>query len=105
AYRSLIDHTSFGFDPGDRSSERVESRFDAMLQSGLLDEVRDATRDMATIDAQLSDWMDQYEADVSLYLAGSSVHFDRSGLIKTSNTRSSFINATTRWRSPYQTSK
>ncbi len=52
AYRSLIDHTSFGFDPGDRSSERVESRFDAMLQNGLLDEVRGLAPNLGRTAAQ-----------------------------------------------------
>jgi tRNA dimethylallyltransferase len=41
SYMPLVDHVSFGMDAGKRSSERVEARFDRMLQDGLADEVRD----------------------------------------------------------------
>ena len=41
AYEPLIPFTAVGFDPGDRLSDRVEERFGAMLERGLLDEVRD----------------------------------------------------------------
>jgi len=39
AYRPLIEHVSFGFDPVDLSSERIEERFRTMLEEGLLEEV------------------------------------------------------------------
>ena len=39
-YRPRIPLLAIGLDPGDSLPERVESRFDAMLDNGLLDEVR-----------------------------------------------------------------
>ena len=39
-YRPEIEHISFGMDAGDRSADRIEVRFDAMLAAGFIDEVR-----------------------------------------------------------------
>ena len=39
-YESLIPVTAFGVDAGEGSADRVTARFDAMLEAGLLDEVR-----------------------------------------------------------------
>lgn len=39
AYRSRIPLTAIGLDPGDRLAGRVEARFDAMVASGLVEEV------------------------------------------------------------------
>ena len=38
-YRPLLSFTAVGIDPGDAVRERVETRFDAMVAEGLLDEV------------------------------------------------------------------
>jgi len=39
SYQSLVEHKSFGFDPGVLSAVRVAERFQMMMESGLLDEV------------------------------------------------------------------
>jgi tRNA dimethylallyltransferase len=39
SYSPLIEHVSVGLDAGDRSSQRVEARFDAMMRDGLFEEV------------------------------------------------------------------
>ena len=39
-YLPLIEHTSFGVDAADDTVDRIEQRFDAMLDAGLLNEVR-----------------------------------------------------------------
>jgi tRNA dimethylallyltransferase len=40
AYEPLVDHVSIGLDAADRSAERIDARFKAMLDAGLLEEVR-----------------------------------------------------------------
>lgn len=39
SYQPVVEHRSFGFDSGKLSAARVEARFRAMMESGLLDEV------------------------------------------------------------------
>ena len=39
SYEPLVDHMSLGLDSGRESGERVEARFQAMMNDGLLDEV------------------------------------------------------------------
>jgi tRNA dimethylallyltransferase len=39
SYSPLIEHVSVGLDAGDRSTWRVEARFDAMMRDGLFEEV------------------------------------------------------------------
>lgn len=38
-YDSEIEHLAFGFDPGEGLAQRVEERFDSMLEAGFVDEV------------------------------------------------------------------
>jgi tRNA dimethylallyltransferase len=51
-YRPLLDFVAVGFDPGDELAERVERRFDAMLDAGLLDEVAGLHGQLGRLSAQ-----------------------------------------------------
>ncbi len=51
-YRPMVDFVAVGFDPGDELSKRVEARFDAMLNAGLLDEVAGLRNRLGRLSAQ-----------------------------------------------------
>lgn len=81
AYRPLFDFVGIGMDPGSKLAERITGRVDAMLASGLVDEVRSLAESVGRNAAQAVGYK-----EILLHLSGDATLEDaRSEVIAATN--------------------